>query len=242
VQNPPGWLYTAPPPLSQGASCPLAWCTLELATMGTDGGDALALEYLRRQYQNIFDWYKSADSKSQVLLGVNGAVISIVGVVFLAAPSELAARLSAMSSGALYLICAASLCLVTSVTCGVFAVRARLSNTSMRRIQQEMHINPDNPATFGPEGMWWFGFIGQMVGSPISQRETFLRRKALIETFLMENATPGFEVQALASQIIILASNTLAKFRWVNRGWILYSSGLALLLIFIAIYVLEIRA
>ena len=37
------------------------------------------LEYTRRLYDNVLDWYKNADTKAQVVLAINGGFITFVG-------------------------------------------------------------------------------------------------------------------------------------------------------------------
>ena len=41
--------------------------------------DSNELEYARRLYDNVLDWYKNADTKAQVVLAINGGFITFVG-------------------------------------------------------------------------------------------------------------------------------------------------------------------
>jgi hypothetical protein len=209
-------------------------------TEGQEG--SIALEYLRRQYLNVMEWYKSADSKAQILLGVNGALVSLIGITFFAVPNQLVERFSVMSLWTVILLSAAGFCITGSIICGVRAIYANLSNARISRIHSDINLNPDDSSTYGPEGMWWFGFIGQIVASARARPAVYAKRKLAIKKFLLENADAQFESEALASQITVLAENTLMKFRWVNRGWLFYTFGLGCLMIFIAMYVIDIAS
>ena len=41
------------------------------------------LEYTRRVYESVLGWYKSADSKAQVILAIDGAFVAfLTGTIF----------------------------------------------------------------------------------------------------------------------------------------------------------------
>jgi hypothetical protein len=47
------------------------------------------LAYLRNCYAAVLDWYKVADSKAQLIVTLNGLVITVVTGTALASPDEL---------------------------------------------------------------------------------------------------------------------------------------------------------
>jgi hypothetical protein len=54
--------------------------------------DALGLTYLRSVYADVFDWYKIADVKSQLILTLDGALITVATGLVVASPDQLAVQ------------------------------------------------------------------------------------------------------------------------------------------------------
>lgn len=42
-----------------------------------------SLEYTRRLYESVLDWYKNADAKAQVVLSLDGIFLTFVGTTVL---------------------------------------------------------------------------------------------------------------------------------------------------------------
>jgi hypothetical protein len=66
---------------------------LESATQPQDSNDE-ALEYARRLYLNLLDWYRIADFKGQLLLTLNGAFVTIMTGFVWASPPRSATKYS----------------------------------------------------------------------------------------------------------------------------------------------------
>jgi hypothetical protein len=118
------------------------------------------LLYLRNVYANIFEWYKIADAKAQLLLTLDGVFITVVTTTSLAKPEEIRQRIN--SAGALSGTFAAlsAFLVALSVTSALTCLRSRLSNT--RRIHRDLGIKPSDPSTYSPSIALWYGLIGSV--------------------------------------------------------------------------------
>ena len=210
------------------------------------------IEYLRRVYANVFEWYRIADSKAQLLLTLDGAFITIIVTNTFAKPDELLSRLDRAGAVGGALVGLAALTIATSVYCALRCLYSRISNAKLKDAHQQLGVAPDNPDTYCPAIAWWFGLIATVSTqslSPESSRDrgadayAKLRQKrltshmlhrqphgattaGLVMSYLLKIDETG-EREALASQVVILSSNVLSKHRWVDRGW--FCAGLTLI-------------
>jgi hypothetical protein len=80
----------------RGGGATLKWFLgsgqLESATQSPQDSSEEALEYARRLYLNILEWYKIADSKGQLLLTLNGAFVTVMTGFVLGKPAGIATK------------------------------------------------------------------------------------------------------------------------------------------------------
>jgi hypothetical protein len=202
--------------------------------------DSQNLEYLRRVFDNVLAWYGVADSKAQLILTLDGIIITLSSSGLLVSPLHKEARADP------WLLLAAAVLLAMSIYFAVDAMHSNLSEANLRAM---------GSTGLAPEHMWWFGTIATLARTPrearyLSWRETLVvsvplaligrppvapmsgvdRVASYLETMGAEQ-----ERRALASQIVLLSAHVLAKHRNVNRGWI--SAGCALGLLLMAMVV-----
>ena len=176
--------------------------------------DALGVTYLRSVYTNVFEWYKIADVKGQLILTLDGALITVATGFVLAGPGQLLAQERRFGLETWILLIASSLALTLSVACAVRCLYSRLGAASLRAIARLHGVDPKDEATYVPATAYWFGMIAVL--NP-RQAVNFLRTAP---------RTPEFEIDALANEIVALSSNVLAKHRWANRAWLLTAGSL----------------
>ena len=194
------------------------------------------LEYLRRLYANVLDWYAEADAKAQLILTLDGIIITLSssGLVLKSNPAGL-------TGPPRLLLTVASVLLVGSLYFAVDAMHSNLSEAALR--------GPDAPEPM-PENAWWFGMIATHSRTEKEARHASLHdtlavsviralrrtgppqpssREGVVTDFL-STMDADMERRALASQIVILLAHVLEKHRSVNRGWITAAGALALIL------------
>ena len=193
----------------------------------TDEVPQTELTYVRRAYDHVFEWYKVADSKAQLLLTLDGAFVTILTGTVFAKPEEAAAFVRVLGEASLLLMLEALL-ISGSILCGLLCLYSRLSHSRLSHIQSDLQVEPLLPRTFKPQIAWWFGIIASVAqaahdsGSLLSQ--------------YLKDIDPETERVIMSNEIVQLSRNVLYKHRWVDRGWILASLALINLTVIGSLY------
>jgi hypothetical protein len=174
---------------------------------------APGVTYLRSVYADVFEWYKIADVKSQLILTLDGALITVATGLVLANPSQLATRDRRFGWETWMFLTISSLALTMSVVCAVKCLYSRLDNASLHILRRH-NVDPEKGVTYVPAIAYWFGTIAKLdPQSAVSYLKTAPR-------------TSEFEIDALANEIVAFSHNVLDKHRWANRAWLLSSVSL----------------
>jgi hypothetical protein len=127
----------------------------------------MGLEYSRRLYANVMDWYRIADSKGQLLLTLDGVLVTIVTGIVLGQPAEVSKRLGQF--GALPLV--------------PLGTGQRVDPTPHPALRRR----PETEETYTAQVAWWFGMIAvlepQNIYSLIKQANEEFERDALASVF-----------------------------------------------------------
>jgi hypothetical protein len=163
-----------------------------------------SIAYNRRLYADVFEWYKIAETKGQLLLTLNGVFVTALAGVLLLKPADVA---QAKTFGGWTWLCLGVLGF--SVTASTFSaamcVASRLQDASKKHLQSKFRVDTKDARTYRPETAWWFGYIATLHPNAI--------------TGYLRTASREFERDAITSAVAGLAPNVLRKHRWVNRGW-----------------------
>jgi hypothetical protein len=133
----------------------LRWRARPTEASGPGGEPAgPALEYARRLYANVLDWYKLADTKAQLLLTIDGAFITIIAGAIFGNPEATSDRARQFGPETWVLLAVSALALLASVACAALCLWSRtgLGETSIRRVmRRELGWTPTaGPATRPP--------------------------------------------------------------------------------------------
>ncbi len=226
-KDPPWWRRVSrriPPPSTRPgtpapgssvstASAATATPQVNVRNSGQETPDQISssLDYSRRLYSNVVGWYKTAETKAQILLTLDGVVVSLlIGALFRerdAAKSIVdefgwetwvAVGTAAAALGSS--IVAALMCLVSRV----------MSRREIKRRYPGLLANPltgSNP----PEIMWFFQTISRL-------DEARYQDEAL-------KMTRDVESRAVANQNYLLSGKVLKKLLWVNWGFAFAALG-----------------
>src|SRR5436189_5469993 len=89
--------------------------------------DEPAIAYSRKLFDDVVDWYKSADAKAQVLLCLAGTLLSfLTGSVFMKR-EELKSIFNVFGQETSALLAMTILCLVLAIGCALMCLRSRMA-------------------------------------------------------------------------------------------------------------------
>ena len=166
------------------------------------------LEYTHRLWDNTLYWYSSAETKSQIVLGIDGAFLAFLTGNIFTKPDELRLILSQLNPLTAILLISMLICLSAST---YFAIKCLWSRTLPHecirsRIEKLKQENPQKPI-YPPDVMWFFQFINLL------DKDKFIATLGQIE--------PGYEIEALGREIFIVSKNVQIKHVAANWAFLL---------------------
>ena len=167
-----------------------------------------AVEYARRLYDDVLHWYGSADTKAQVLLGLDGAFLAFLASAAFQAPEDLGKLVSTFSAATWVLLASMSATLLVSMGAAVYCLWSRIYfGASLEDWTKNAETPARTSAEYPPDIMWFFQHVAAL--------EAARFRQTLV------NVDQLFELNAMASQIEKLASNVRRKHIAVDLGFAL---------------------
>ena len=179
--------------------------------------DPSGLDYARRLYANIREWYDNADRKAQLILTVNGTFVTILSGLALTKPDDVRATIKVfgIETWAFFGLSAASVLLAF--------VAAALVLWSRLNWHDAGHTSPGQP--YDAARIWFFQAVMALDESTFEQR--------------LRALTPGDEIDALADEAIKLSQNVYLKHRYVDVGFFATTLALCALLATAGSYVIR---
>jgi hypothetical protein len=147
-----------------------------------------ALEYARRLYENVLQWYESAERKAQIVLTVDGVFLGLLTASFTSNVNDQRGVVDAFGALTWIALSIALTMLLLSLLSAVWCLRSR-------------HVyapGSESPA----ETMWFFEMIAA------KQQAEFMTQARAVDALM--------ETDALSSQIWRLSNIVGAKHRWAN--------------------------
>ncbi|GAA0452469.1 hypothetical protein Ade02nite_00420 [Paractinoplanes deccanensis] len=180
--------------------------------MSATSGDH-ALDYSRRLYANVVDWYKVAETKAQVILSLDGIFISFLIGSVLATSADARDAVKQFAWHTWIALALLAVSLAASVFSAVRCLITRVMTPTEARKRYTSEPGQDRPDGQMPESLWFFQSIAMF-------DETVYCESAL-------GVDAEAEKAALNNQIYLLSGKVLKKHRWVNRGF--FFAGAALI-------------
>ena len=185
-----------------------------------------SVEYARRLYDDVLRWYQSADTKAQVVLGIDGAFIAFLASGMFRNPGNLRAMVATFSPWTWVFLGATITSLLLSIFAAISCLWSRIySAAELRQILQRSAGVGSAPPVYPPQVMWFFQMVAALDPDGFRQR--------------LAQADDAFEVEAMASQIHILSGNVRTKHRAANLGFLFTATTLCLFLFAGISYVLK---
>jgi hypothetical protein len=174
--------------------------------------DIARVEYSRRVYDQAFSWYKTAESKAQLILTVNGAFVTIALSVLSGKSNGIGPSYSAPGPETWAFLGVAIACLAGAICSATMCLLSR-HNHNIESDFTRLRVKPGEKATYCPEALWYFGHLASL---------DFDHAVAALR-----GLGSGSEFLILTYNLVGLSRVVLRKHRLVNIGWLL--TGVALL-------------
>lgn len=176
-----------------------------------------SLEYSRLLFENILDWYKSADTKAQVVLTLNGVFISFLAAAIFSKRTDLIEVLTFFRPTTWICLSLMALSIGASVLAALSCLWSRLYlPATIKRRFRKAGLKAMASESYQPEFLWFFQHIKYLNGPQLADR--------------LRTVDEPFEIQARAAQIAQLAKNVTNKHWAVNAGFTFFGMALILFL------------
>jgi hypothetical protein len=178
----------------------------EKAPSGTAPEPAVA--YSRRLYDDVLGWYRSADAKAQVVIGLDGAFLAFITAAAFRKPDELASLFDTFLPLTWQLLGLMAVTLVASMMSSIYCLWSRVyirPSDVVASILARSGTATGSP--YPPGVMWFFQLVAR------------LDEDVFRQTLLGVNGR--FEIEALSSQIAVLSKNVRRKHIAANVGFAL---------------------
>ncbi|MFJ9004226.1 hypothetical protein [Streptomyces canus] len=167
-------------------------------------------------YERAMDWYKVAESKAQLILTVNGVLVTVTfgtAAGHISDGSEMA-KVTGVETWFFFLVVVGAL--LGAVACAATCMWSR-HGTNYKGTFALLGVNPEDPASYRPEVLWYFGDLAHLeMGAAAA---------------LISRADRRFEITTLSYNVVHLARIVLRKHRFVNAGWALTALAVASLIL-----------
>jgi hypothetical protein len=170
----------------------------------------IAVAYIRRVYASTREWYAVAETKAQLLLTVNGAFVTVLFGVLFGKIGNIHAGIARFGPETWAFLGVTVAALMSALACAAGCLWSFHGHTKGEFAH--LSVNPDDPATYRPEVLWYFGHLAH------------LRPDAAVET--LRKADQRFEAETLSYNVVDLSAKVLRKHRLVNAGWALTALAL----------------
>ena len=180
--------------------------------------EATALAFAQLVYANVVDWYKNADSKAQIILTLDGALVAFLTTSIFKDPAELLKITKHLSPFTSLLLIAMCLCLVGSIISALMCLWSRVFLQVKRDsvLGREHKRIQEGVKPYSPNVMLFFKTICWL------EHDAFQEQLAAVDS--------SFQSRALASQAYLLSKRVYRKHVLVNAGFLLAGASLVFFL------------
>jgi hypothetical protein len=172
-----------------------------------------ALDYARRVFDKVLDWYKNADSKAQIILTLDGIFLTFLTSSVFRNPNEISNVISRFKFDTWLFLALMCLCLVGSIVSALMCLWSRVflraeQDSVLIRAKEELKTSE----RYSPNVMLFFKTISWL------DHDEFQEQLGKVDK--------EFEIKALASQIFLLSKRVYRKHLLINCGFVLAGASL----------------
>lgn len=172
------------------------------------------LEATEKIYQAVVDWYKSAETKAQIILTVLSSFIAFSTGVILSNPDSFKKTVALFNTWIYLALFIALVSIIYGLYASFMCLRSRLNKT-MSSENSDMKAYP-------VQEMFFFGHHAG--------------HKPDVLYHSLKNLTIEKQIEMLAYQITALSKNVVTKHEYVNRGFLAVCVSVFALLLVIVFY------
>ena len=177
-----------------------------------------AIELTRNIYSDALDWYKSAESKAQILLGILGTFIVFLSGIILTKQDDVRTIISRFDTP----VWVGLSLFFLFMAIGLFACFKCLWSRFDRK---KLIAGLNEGATYPVSRLYFFGHHAMHEPEKLSRSLELIDEKN--------------ELRVYSHQIIVLSQNVVEKHRWVNRGFVAICLGVMMLLLTTVFYLIN---
>jgi hypothetical protein len=172
-----------------------------------------SLDYSRRLFERVIDWYKNADLKAQIILTINGAFLTFLTSSIFKNPEELAKVTQRFGFSTWLFLILMCVCLVGAIISALMCLWSRIFFFSKRdEVLVVERKGIKDAKKYSPNVMLFFETISWL------DHDKFQSQLLSIDK--------EFEIKALASQSYLLSKRVHIKHRIINFGFALSGGSL----------------
>jgi hypothetical protein len=181
---------------------------------GSNSDLTSALNYSHFLFANVVDWYKNADSKAQIILTLDGAVVAFLTTSIFKKPTDLAEITHSITQRTWLLLIAMCLCLVGSIISALMCLWSRIFLGIKRDsvLGRERERIRAGVKLYSPNIMLFFKTICWLDHNSFQDQ--------------LGNTDTAFHIRAMASQVYLLSKRVYVKHALVNSGFVLGGASL----------------
>jgi hypothetical protein len=179
----------------------------------SDSDISASLDYARRLFERIIDWYKTADSKAQIILTLDGVFLTFLTTSVFKNPDELSRIIQRFNFFTWLFLALMCVCLIVSIISALMCLWSRVWLFSKRDavlVNEKKRLK--DAKKYSPNVMLFFKTISWL------DHDKFQSQLA--------DVNEEFEIKALASQSYLLSKRVNAKHLLVNLGFVLSGASL----------------
>jgi hypothetical protein len=179
----------------------------------SDSEISASLDYTRRLFERIIDWYKTADSKAQIILTLDGVSLTFLTTSVFKNPDELSRIIQRFNFFTWLFLALMCVCLIVSIISALMCLWSRVWLFSRRDavlVNEKKRLK--DAKKYSPNVMLFFKTISWL------DHDKFQSQLA--------DVNEEFEIKALASQSYLLSKRVNAKHLLVNLGFVLSGASL----------------
>ena len=177
------------------------------------------LEAAEKIYGAVLDWYKSAETKAQIILTVLSSFIAFSTGIILSNPESFRKTVAVFDT----LIYAALFVALVSILYGLYA-----SFMCLRSRLDKISFEDTEPNMYSAKEMFFFG------------HHAHHKPEILFDS--LKSLSIERQLEMLAYQIIALSKNVVVKHRYVNRGFLAVCICVCAFLLIIVLYLRNLSA
>lgn len=186
------------------------------------------IEHLRELRATQQHWYRTAETKAQLVLTVDGLFLTFLTTSVITKRDDVVRTTATFGPETWLFLAGMALALALSIYSSVICLASRgMRRKHLRDVLEHHHVDPGKAHTYPPEVTMFFYYLGSLPAGQYAER--------------MLTAGPEFIIRALANDIISSSGPIIAKHRWINRAFTLTGITLGFFLFTGVSYVLRIQ-